>query len=328
MVVACGRPARRGWGKDDRLKENRSTKARGDKIKMTAGLKCPRCGGEITRGEPKCTHCGVFLKWKHPRSAGEADGERKEEAAPPGAMTVRLPAPPIPEPPQNAGAGTGAKFCSQCGAKLEAGQRFCPACGAPSDGGAASRRGIRLPSTDASGVPEGMRPLLPSEKTPDGFLSAWGRGWSFRVSGRATRKEFWLRVLGALVEVAVMFAVVAAVYQGTLESHGYYDALRASLNVAALFALVVFFPWMALRIRRCHDCGVHGIVGVVISLLAVPYQLTAWGVPFCELGLAVALFVFGFILDLVFALIPGQGGPNRWGPDPRGRFTTKAHSPF
>lgn len=66
---------------------------------MNANPKCPRCGGEITRGEPKCTHCGVFLKWKHPRPAGEADGERKKAAVPPGAMTVRLPTPPVPPTP-------------------------------------------------------------------------------------------------------------------------------------------------------------------------------------------------------------------------------------
>ena len=65
------------------------------------------------------------MKWKHPQQTGAANEGRKEETAPAGAMTVRLPTPPVPATTQNA----GAKFCSQCGARLEAGQKFCPACG-------------------------------------------------------------------------------------------------------------------------------------------------------------------------------------------------------
>ena len=294
---------------------------------MDTGLKCPKCGGEIMRGEPRCAHCGVGLKW---RSPAHGSAPRNETPAVPGAITVRLPPPPSPPSP---GTGEGPKFCSHCGGKLEPGQRFCPGCGAQAGGGAAPRRGLRMPATNTYGVPEGMRPLLPDERAP-GFLAAWGRGWRPRFSGRASRKEFWLRFLGSIIEGAVVFAIAMMVYQSVLadNSGGYWyssrsahaEATAAATRVASVFGLVVFFPWMALMVRRCHDCGVHGIVGVVIWLLSVPWMLVGgWGIPFCEPGPAMALNVISGILALVFALIPGQGGPNKWGPDPHARFTPK-----
>jgi len=171
---------------------------------MNTNPKCPRCGGEITRGEPKCKHCGVLLKWKNPLQKEETKGE----TAPAGAITVRLPPPPTPESPQNAGAGAGARFCPQCGKKLVAGQRFCPGCGAAAGGGA--RPGFGRPSHGNGNPPEGMRRLTVDERPPS-FTEAWGRGWRFSWKGRATRQEYWFRILSLLIECLILGGVAGAI---------------------------------------------------------------------------------------------------------------------
>lgn len=293
---------------------------------MNTNPKCPRCGGEITRGEPKCKHCGVFLKWKTPLQKGEANGERKEETAPAGAMTVRLPAPPTPETTQNA----GAKFCAQCGTRLEAGQRFCPECGARADG-VAGPGAARTPRGEGE-PPEGMRKLTVDERPPS-FLEAWSRGWRFSCKGRATRKEYWLRALCGLIELQIVgiVAQIALLVGGEV----------AGFAIFGLYGLAVLIPGLCLFTRRCHDTGRSGVWTIVLWLATLPWLVSngmVVGKSEYELwqmkragflpsqGVMIALGVLAFaagLIALIVTLLPSQDRANKWGPDPHKPFASK-----
>ena len=115
---------------------------------MTTELKCPRCRGEITRGDPQCVHCGVMLKWKNPLQKTEqrkavGDGAH---SAPPTATGGQASV----EEGRAETVSSGAKFCPNCGNKL-AGQKFCPECGAAVGGDGAGRKFGGAGAAGASG---------------------------------------------------------------------------------------------------------------------------------------------------------------------------------
>lgn len=99
-------------------------------------------------------------------------------------------------------------------------------------------------------------------------------------SGRARRKEYWFFTL---VNVAVVF--VLAVIDQWLGLNGL---------LVGLYTLAVFLPSLAVGVRRLHDTDRSGW-WMLISL-----------VPF-----------IGSIVLLVFMLLEGTLGQNRYGPSPK-----------
>lgn len=266
------------------------------------------------------------MKWKNPQQKGEAKGV----AAPPGAITVRLPPPPVPETPQNA----GPKFCAQCGIRLEAGQRFCPECGARTDGGAGPGP-VRTPHGEGE-PPEGMRKLTADERPPS-FLEAWGRGWHFSCTGRATRKEYWLRVLCSYIELQLLaFVAGIASLVGGEDAGGVIFA-----SIFGLYGLVVLIPGLCLFVRRLHDTGRSGIWAIVLLLLGLPWtvlngmrlgksEYELWQMKragfFPSQNVMLVLGVLAFaagLIALIMTLLPSQDRANKWGPDPHKPFASK-----
>ncbi|HTK36316.1 MAG TPA: DUF805 domain-containing protein [Caulobacteraceae bacterium] len=99
--------------------------------------------------------------------------------------------------------------------------------------------------------------------------------------GRARRKEFWLFVLFNFV-----VNLIAAVLDQAV--------LHGSPVLQLLVVLALFVPGLALNFRRLHDI-----------------DKSAW-------WLLIGLIPFiGVIVLLVFAILPGTVGPNRFGPDPK-----------
>ena len=116
----------------------------------------------------------------------------------------------------------------------------------------------------------------------------------FDFNGRARRSEYWLFVLFMAMVVIVLEALVAVVAlsrQG-VSQHG------AILGFMAFF-LLSMIPLLALKFRRLHDTG-----------------RSAW---WLLIGLVPAL---GALVLLVFFLLDGTAGPNRYGPDPKRRGAT------
>src|SRR5258706_4153596 len=99
-------------------------------------------------------------------------------------------------------------------------------------------------------------------------------------SGRARRKEYWFFFLFNLIASMVLSAVDVAV--GTMGI------------LSIIYGLALLIPSIAVGVRRMHDIDRSG------------WWLLIAFVPF-----------IGVIVLLVFALLPGTAGDNRFGPDPK-----------
>lgn len=137
-------------------------------------------------------------------------------------------------------------------------------------------------------------------------------------TGRAPRAEYWWYALALLVVFLVVNIVENLVGLG-----GMVGAVYGPLFVILWLATIV--PNIAVGVRRLHDTDRSGWW----LLLCAPYGLaTAFMVQSVEnggmsgLGTAAILSAIGFICAivlLVFMVLPGTSGPNRFGPDPYGR---------
>ncbi len=111
--------------------------------------------------------------------------------------------------------------------------------------------------------------------------------------GRARRKEYWGFALFAFLWVAL--AGIVGYVVGTALGFDETSDPTVSSGLAGLAWLAVLLPWLSLMVRRLHDVG-----------------LTGW------LLLLVLFPTLGSLIMLVFALIPSQKHPNKWGPVPDG----------
>ena len=99
--------------------------------------------------------------------------------------------------------------------------------------------------------------------------------------GRADRREFWSFVL---------FVFLASVVAGVLDA----IVFRGANTLEGLVFLALIVPHLAVSVRRMHDIDRSGwwlLIGII---------------P-----------VVGLIVLIVFAVLPGTVGSNRFGPDPR-----------
>jgi len=100
-------------------------------------------------------------------------------------------------------------------------------------------------------------------------------------SGRARRQEYWMFVL-----LYVISSIVA----------GLIDIFLGTEAVTIILGLALLIPSVAVLIRRLHDL-----------------DRTGWWALFMFLP------ILGTLLLLVFCVLKGTEGPNRYGPDPLAR---------
>jgi uncharacterized membrane protein YhaH (DUF805 family) len=104
-------------------------------------------------------------------------------------------------------------------------------------------------------------------------------------TGRARRSEYWLFSL-LIVGIEIVFAVVSGAASG--------DPSTLVLLLYGVVLLALFVPSLAVGFRRLHDTN-----------------RSAW-------WLLIALLpLIGAIVLLVFNVLEGTRGPNRFGPDPK-----------
>ncbi len=106
-------------------------------------------------------------------------------------------------------------------------------------------------------------------------------------SGRARRMEFWYFVLFNII-VAVVLSLIDRLL-GTFSATGNIGLL------SGIYSLAVLIPTIAVTVRRLHDTDRSGW-WILINLVPL----------------------IGSIVLLVFELLPGTPGSNRFGPDPKG----------
>ncbi len=123
-------------------------------------------------------------------------------------------------------------------------------------------------------------------------------------SGRARRKEYWLWQL-FLFLLFFALATWLRLTVGPLEQLPapgleteimvFPKAMQLPLVVASIAGLGLFLPSLAVIVRRIHDSGNSG-----------------WWILILLTGV-------GGIVLLIFGLMDGTPGENRYGPDPKGR---------
>lgn len=100
------------------------------------------------------------------------------------------------------------------------------------------------------------------------------------ISGRATRREYWMFVLyNALISIAL--CIITAIADATA--------------LMAVYYIFVLIPSICVSVRRLHDTG-HSGWWLLISLVPL----------------------VGGIVLLVFYCLDSQKGGNQYGPNPKG----------
>lgn len=115
--------------------------------------------------------------------------------------------------------------------------------------------------------------------------------------GRARRKEFWIFVLINAI-ISIVLSVIDHLI-GTAPSpiHPHSTGFSYTYSgglLSGLYGLAVLLPSLAVQFRRLHDTDRRGW-WILIALIPV----------------------IGGIILLVFNVLPGHAGMNRFGADPR-----------
>lgn len=155
-------------------------------------------------------------------------------------------------------------------------------------------------------------------------------------SGRSRRTEYWMWVLfqfliGAAVMV-IMFAFVgSAILSGDVGSAMAMGGIALIIYfLYALWSLVCLIPGLAVTVRRLHDTDRSGwwimilfgpyllmIVGTFMTASSVGSGGDGMMGAMLSMIAGLCVLVGGLVL-LVFMVLEGTKGPNRFGPDPKG----------
>jgi len=111
-------------------------------------------------------------------------------------------------------------------------------------------------------------------------------------SGRSSRAEYWwfVALQWLLIAIAVFIGVSIAGGTGPQQTSPLFNGFIVPFVLGFLALLI---PNIAVQVRRLHD---QDRSGWFILLFAIPYV--------------------GGLLSIIFMLIPGTRGENRFGPDP------------
>jgi uncharacterized membrane protein YhaH (DUF805 family) len=177
------------------------------------------------------------------------------------------------------------------GQQPQYGQQQQPSYGQPSYGQQQPYASYPGGPYGAPGPQSGYGAPYPPAGGPDGYLSGGPVGFGeaislafknlFAYQGRASRSAYWWFALFAAI-VYIVIEIIAVVAAG--------NSLGTRVTLDLLFSIAWLIFGLALAVRRLHDIDRSG-----------------WW-----LLIAFIPFVGGIVL-LVFSLLPGTRGPNRFG---------------
>jgi uncharacterized membrane protein YhaH (DUF805 family) len=115
-------------------------------------------------------------------------------------------------------------------------------------------------------------------------------------TGRAPAAEFWLFYLALAIVNAVIFVALLLPALITMDPVTQEPGVLGSIGstLLAIVMLGTLVPLVAAAVRRLHDTGKSG-----------------WFYLLCLVPL------IGGIVVIVLLALPGEPGPNRFGPDPK-----------
>ena len=133
-------------------------------------------------------------------------------------------------------------------------------------------------------------------------------------SGRAPRAEYWWFYL-----LTIVVSIVANIV----------DTILGVPMLSAFVSLGLIIPSIAVTVRRLHDTDrsgwwillpvAAGILMMVLAFGALAAAMAGGGGGFGGTVLiAFILAAVAFFTLLIFMILPGTPGPNRFGPDPYG----------
>lgn len=142
-------------------------------------------------------------------------------------------------------------------------------------------------------------------------------------SGRAPRAEYWWYFLGTMIAYLVVMIVENIVgLDGTVGPYG-------PLSLILMLGLLV--PGLAVTVRRLHDTNRSGwwiLIAVIpyfiLGVLAAGAIASGSMGAMASAGLLGLVAMAGAIVLLVFMVLPGTKGDNRFGADPYGGASTRA----
>ncbi|TPN83837.1 DUF805 domain-containing protein [Mesorhizobium sp. CU3] len=114
-------------------------------------------------------------------------------------------------------------------------------------------------------------------------------------NSRARRKEFWSFCLFWAIGFAVLVTIGLFFDLSGDDFERGGELPIVMFGLVAIYVLLTILPWVALLVRRLHDVGLTGWLAI---LYFVPY--------------------IGWLMMVVFGLIPSQAGENKHGPVPTG----------
>ena len=127
-------------------------------------------------------------------------------------------------------------------------------------------------------------------------------------TGRARRMElwlFWLLLIGIQIVFSILIGLVAGPTAAVADPTDPFAVLngpaKALYGLFFLMMLALLIPSLAVSIRRLHDTNRTG------------WWLLLGLIPF-----------LGALVLLIFYLLDGTPGPNKYGPDPKGRVSAAA----
>ena len=133
-------------------------------------------------------------------------------------------------------------------------------------------------------------------------------------TGRAPRAEYWWFYLGMIVAYFVAMIIDSLVGVSLFGPDGV---------VTTLLGLALLVPGLAATVRRLHDTNRSGwwvlivavpylIMGIMMGMSAASGDVTG----LASAGIVGLVALVGAIAMLVFMILPGTKGDNRFGPDP------------
>ena len=160
--------------------------------------------------------------------------------------------------------------------------------------------------------------------------------------GRIGRGEWCLIAFGFSILQAVVAFTLATVLIGpenfgpSLRDHPIFHQIQLAM------AVILFWPILAASVKRAHDRNGPGFLPFVymatnLALLAVQvlrpelFEMTVSDQPTGEVlalglvGLATVVLAVWLLITLGF--LPGQKGPNRYGPSPKGSGSREYQAP-
>ena len=133
-------------------------------------------------------------------------------------------------------------------------------------------------------------------------------------TGRAPRAEYWWFYLAMIVAYLVALTIDSLVGVELLGPYGV---------VTCVLGLALILPSLAVTFRRLHDTNRSGwwilivvvpyfVMGIVMGMSMASGDMTGMA----SAGLIGLVALAGAIAMLVFMVLPGTNGDNRFGPDP------------